>query len=321
MTAVELPAETGGVRLAVDLAPSHPCGLRLASPVITASGTFGYGDEYQGIVDLASLGAIVIKTVTPEMREGNPTPRTVETPAGMLNSIGLPNLGPVQVIRQKAEMWRGLPCPIIVSIAAHDSRSWTDLAARFNGLHNVVAIEANLSCPNVAGGLDFSTSPAAAADTVRAVLAGTDLPVIAKLSPNVTDIESIARAVESAGAHAVSLINTFLGMVIDVDARRPFLGAVSGGLSGPAIRPLAVRAVYAVAQAVSIPLIGIGGIATTRDALEFFLAGASAVQVGTATFRDPLAAQQITQGLRAYLRDNDMQAMDELIGAALPPES
>ena len=215
-------------------------------------------------------------------------------------------------------MWRGLPCPVIVSIAAHEPGSWTDLAERFDGLANVVALEANLSCPNVAGGLDFSASPDPAATTIAAVCAGTGLPVIAKLSPNVADPVPIARAVESAGAHAISLINTVVGMVIDVAARRPLLGATTGGLSGPAIRPIAVRCVYQAAQAVRVPIIGIGGIATATDALQFLLAGASAVQVGTATFRDPLAAQQIGAGLAAHLRTEGLQSLQDLVGAALP---
>jgi dihydroorotate dehydrogenase (NAD+) catalytic subunit len=302
----------------VNLAPSHPDGLHLGSPVLTAAGTFGFGDEYRDIVDLWRLGAIVTKTVTPKPREDNPTPRTVETPAGMLNSIGLPNPGPTEVVRQKASMWGELPCPVIVSIAAHEPAGWTDLAARFDGLANVVALEANLSCPNVDGGLDFSATPDTAAATVAAVCAGTRLPVIAKLSPNVTDLAPIAQAVEGAGAHALSLINTVVGMVIDVEAQRPLLGATTGGLSGPAIRPIAVRCVFQVARVVAVPIIGIGGIATTDDALQFILAGASAVQVGTATFRNPLAAQEIDDGLASYLRTHGLGSLQDLVGAALP---
>ena len=304
--------------LSVDLAPSHPDGLELRFPVLTASGTFGFGDEYQGVVDLSRLGAIVTKTVTPEPRDGNPTPRTVETPAGMLNSIGLPNPGRDGVIREKSAMWAELPCPVIVSLSAHRPDTWSALASRFDGLPNVVALEANLSCPNVAGGLDFSADPDTAAATVAAVRAGSNLPLIAKLSPNVSDLAPIAEAVEAAGAHAISLINTIVGMVIDVASRRPFLGAITGGVSGPAIRPVAVRAVYEVARAVHVPLIGIGGIATLDDALQFFLAGASAVQVGTATFRDPLAAQRITDGLERYVRDQGLASISDLVGAAHP---
>ena len=234
--------------LTVNLAPSHRDGLVLRSPVLTASGTFGFGDEYRDLVDLSRLGAIVTKTVTPEAREGNPTPRTVETPAGMLNSIGLPNPGVAGVLREKAPIWRELPCPVVVSVSAHDAESWTALAGAFDGLPNVCAIEANLSCPNVSGGLDFSATPEAAAATVAAVRGGTELPVIAKLSPNVGDIRPIARAVEDAGAHAISLINTILGLVVDVERRRAFLGAGSGGVSGPAIRPVALRFVYEARQ-------------------------------------------------------------------------
>ena len=302
--------------LAVDLAPSHPGGLRLKTPVLTASGTFGFGDEYRDVVDLDRIGAIVTKTVTPEPREGNPTPRTVETPAGMLNSIGLPNPGAKDAVREKSPIWRDLPCPVVVSISAHDESTWTALASQFDGLSNVVGIEANLSCPNVAGGLDFSTDPDRTAATVEAVSRGTSLPVIAKLSPNVTDIRPIARAAEAAGAHALSLINTVLGMVIDPDVGRPFLGAGVGGLSGPAIRPIALRCVYQVAGEVSIPINGIGGIVTGSDALQFFLAGASCVQVGTATFREPRAAERLVACLEEYLEQRSQGSINDIVGRA-----
>lgn len=302
----------------MNLAPSHRDGLVLRSPVLTASGTFGFGDEYQDLVDLARVGAIVTKTVTPEPREGNPTPRTVETPAGMLNSIGLPNPGLAGVLREKAPIWGDLPCPVVVSVAADEPASWTDLAAAFNEVSNVHALEANLSCPNVAGGLDFSTTPEAAAETVAAVHAGTDLPVIAKLSPNVTDIKPIARAVEDAGAHAISLINTILGMVVDVHSRRPFLGTGSGGVSGPAIRPVALRFVYEASRVVSVPIIGVGGVASTLDALQFLMAGAAAVQVGTATFRQPRTAEEITDGLATYAREHDLASLQDIVGAVHP---
>jgi dihydroorotate dehydrogenase (NAD+) catalytic subunit len=304
--------------LSVNLAPSHPAGLRLRNPVLMASGTFGFGDEYREIVDYASLGAIVTKTVTPLPRDGNPTPRTVETPAGMLNSIGLPNPGVDGVLEQKALIWRDLPCPVVVSIAADKPAAWTALARRFDDIPNVVALEANRSCPNGAGGLDFSADPQVAAGTVAAVLAGTGQPVIAKLSPNVSDIRPIARAVELAGAHAISLVNTIVGLVIDPERRRPFLGAGTGGVSGPAIRPIALRFVCEAAQVVALPIIGIGGVATTGDALQFLMAGASAVQVGTATFRNPLAAEQIVAGLADYLTSRALCGLPEIVGAALP---
>lgn len=307
--------------LAVNLAPGHPHGLRLRVPVLTASGTFGFGDEYRDVVNLDALGAIVTKTVTPEPREGNRTPRTVETPAGMLNSIGLPNPGGEGAVREKAPIWAELPCPVIVSIAAHDPESWTTLAARFDGLANVVAIEANLSCPNVAGGLDYSTDPTTTAATVKAVRRGVSLPVIAKLSPNVTDLRPIARAAEDAGADALSLINTLLGMVIDTDAALPFLGAGVGGLSGPAIRPLAVRCVYDAAGVVAIPIIGMGGVVTTDDALQFLMAGASAVQVGTATFREPRTFERIAEGLNVYLKDRGHSSIADVVGLAQPGRS
>ncbi len=310
-------AAVSGPSLAVDLAPGHPRGLRLRAPVLMASGTCGFGDEYRDIVNLAALGAIVTKTVTPEPREGNPTPRTVETPAGMLNSIGLPNPGAAGAVRQKAPIWAELPCPVIVSIAAHDDGGWTRLAACFEGLPNVVGIEANLSCPNVSGRPSFSTDPATTEATVRAVCAGVSLPVIAKLSPNVTDLRPIARAAEAGGAHALSLINTLLGMVIDPVTARPFLGGGGGGLSGPAIRPIAVRCVYDVARVVDIPVIGIGGIASTDDALQFFHAGASAVQVGTATFREPRTAERIVDGLRRRLTARALPSIHALTTHAL----
>lgn len=306
------------MELTVNLAPSHRDGLILQSPVMTASGTFGFGDEYQGLVDLSRIGAIVTKTVTPEPRQGNPTPRTVETPAGMLNSIGLPNPGVESVLRDKAPIWRDVPCAVVVSIAAEKAESWTKLAAAFNNIPGVHALEANLSCPNVAGGLDCSTTPEAAAETIRAVVEGSDLPVIAKLSPNVTDITPIARAVEDAGAHAVSLINTIIGMVIDVESRRAFLGAGSGGVSGPAIRPVALRFVYQAHQVIDLPVIGIGGVASTSDALEFFMAGASAVQVGTATFRHPCTAEEITDGLATYVQEQALVSLQDIVGAAVP---
>ena len=301
--------------LGVDLAPSHPAGLRLRNPVLTASGTFGFGDEYLGIVNYAALGAIVTKTVTPQPREGNPTPRTVETPAGMLNSIGLPNTGYREVFRQKRSLWRDLPCPVVVSIAADSPTTWADLAAAASDLENVVGIEANLSCPNVAG-LDFATDGLLAGRMVEATLNAARLPVIAKLSPNVTDIRPIAQAVESAGAQAISLINTLVGMVVDTTSRRPFLGNRIGGLSGPAIRPVAVRLTYQVAAVVKIPVIGIGGVATLDDALQFFLAGARAVQVGTATFRNPLAAETLVAELHAYCAVRGLTSIESLIGAA-----
>lgn len=302
----------------MNLAPSHRDGLVLQSPVMTASGTFGFGDEYRDLVDLSRVGAIVTKTVTPEPREGNPTPRTVETPAGMLNSIGLPNPGVESVLRDKAPIWPDLPCAVVVSIAAEEPDSWTKLAAAFNNIPGVHGLEANLSCPNVAGGLDCSTTPEAAAETIRAVVEGSDLPIIAKLSPNVTDITPIARAVEDAGAHAVSLINTIIGLVIDVERRRAFLGAGNGGLSGPAIRPVALRFVYQAHQVINLPVIGIGGVASTSDALEFFMAGASAVQVGTATFRHPCTAEEITDGLATYVQEHALVSLRDIVGAAVP---
>jgi len=304
------------VNLSVDLAPRNPRGLRLKNPVMVASGTFGYGTEYADLVPIGRLGAIVCKGTTIQPRPGNPTPRIVETPAGMLNSIGLQNIGVEALIREKAPIWAGWEVPVIVNIAGETPAEFAELAARLDGVPGVAGLEVNISCPNVETGLEFGTDPAAAAAVTAAVRKATSLPVIVKLTPNVGDVVAVARAVEAAGADAVSLINTLLGMAIDIRTRRPVLGAGFGGLSGPAIKPVALRMVYEVAGAVKIPVIGVGGITSAADALEFILAGATAVQVGTACFANPRAPIEILDGIVAHLTAAGITDIREVIGAA-----
>ena len=305
-------------RLAVEFGP-----LRLANPVLVASGTFGYASELAGLVDVARLGGIVTKTVTVKPRPGNPPPRIVETPAGMLNAIGLQNVGIDRFVTEKLPYLAGLDPVVLVSIMGYTTGEFVALAERLDGLPGVDGLELNLSCPNVAysaggGARMFAHDPELTAEAVRAVRAVTDLPVIAKLGPDVADIGAIGRAAEDAGADALAVMNTIPGMVIDIERRRPVLANVTGGLSGPAIRPLAVRLTYQLASAVDIPVVGIGGIIDHRDALQFLLAGASAVQVGTATFTNPRAALEVLDGLDGYFRDTGVERIADLIGAAQP---
>lgn len=289
--------------------------LVLKNPVLTASGTFGYGEEIAGFFDLSQLGAIICKTVTRAPRAGNPPPRTCETSAGMLNAIGLQNVGVTRFINEKLPYLRKLNTPIIVNIAGETVEDFANIAREISEQDDVAAIELNISCPNVAHGLDFSTDPAQAEAVVKAVRRVTDATLLVKLSPNVTDISLIARAVETGGADAISAVNTFVGMAVDIHSRRPRLSNGTGGLSGPAIKPLALRAVYRCAQSVQIPIIGIGGIMTGDDAVEFLLAGASAVQVGTATFVQPDAALQVIGGIEGYLRQYGKSAISEIVGS------
>src|ERR1044072_4988070 len=262
--------------------------LTLKNPLIAASGCFGYGTEYAELVDLSSLGGIAVKGLFLAEREGHPAPRIVETPAGMLNAIGLQGIGVHRFIAEKMPELRARGAVVIVNICGTTLHEYVELAKILSDVEGVAALELNISCPNIKeGGITFGCSLHGTADVVRAVRAATRLPVIPKLTPNVTDISSIARAAEDAGADAVSLVNTFLAMAIDVETRRPKLSNIVGGLSGPAIRPIAVRMVYECRRAVKIPVIGMGGIASARDVLEFIIAGASAVQVGTANFVDP----------------------------------
>jgi dihydroorotate dehydrogenase (NAD+) catalytic subunit len=308
--------------LGVDLAPTRPGGFRLRNPVMMASGTFGYGTEYAGVIDITALGAIVSKAITLRPREGNAQPRIAETPSGMLNAIGLQNIGVKAVIREKAPTWAKWRTPVIANIAGFSIDEYAELAGLLDGVPGVAAIELNISCPNVAcEGETFGLHRDSAAAVTAAARAATDLPLIVKLSPNVTSVPDIAESVVEAGADAVSLINTIPGMVIDPHSRKPYLANRTGGLSGPAIRPIAVRMVYEVAQRVSVPIIGIGGITSAEDALQFLMAGATAVQVGTSTFVNPATAVQVVAGIQEYLERNGIPAVSYLVGAALPAEA
>ena len=289
--------------------------LTLRNPVMTASGTFGYGREFSHLVNLDHLGGIVVKGISLLPRPGNPPPRIVETACGMLNAIGLENVGMERFITEKMPYLRGIDTPVIVNILGDSVEEYGEIARRLDGVEGISGLEVNISCPNVKkGGVAFGTVPEMAATVTRAVRQATRLPVIIKLSPNVTDIVLMARAVEEAGADGVSLINTLIGMAIDPKTRRPRLANVIGGLSGPAIKPVALRMVWQVASAVSIPVIGIGGITTAGDALEFLLAGATAIQVGTANFYDPSASEQIIQGMKEYLHQQDEHCIRDIIG-------
>jgi dihydroorotate dehydrogenase (NAD+) catalytic subunit len=289
--------------------------LKLKNPVVTASGTFGYGHEYAELVDPNLLGGIVLKGLSLKPRPGNSPTRIVETPAGMLNAIGLENIGVEAFLEEKLPWLKTLDTAVIVNIYGHTTEEYGAVATQLKGAEGVAALEINVSCPNVKkGGMAFGTDPAASAEVTEAVLKKTDKPVIVKLTPNVTDICAVARAVEQAGAHGLSLINTLTGMAIDIETRRPRLGNISGGLSGPAIRPVALYMVYRVVRAVKIPVMGVGGIMDARDALEFLIAGAGAVQVGTANFVNPRASLDIIEGIRQYCIEHDIERIENLIG-------
>ena len=297
--------------LAVDFAS---VGLR--NPVLLASGTCGYGDELSELTDLSRLGGLITKTITPEPRSGNPPPRVVETPAGMLNSIGLQNPGLDEFVAERWRFLETLDTAVVVNIAAPTADEHARMAERLAPLERIAALEVNISSPNMKdGGMLFGCNPTAAAEVIRAVRRASARPVIAKLSPNVTDIAAIARAVEDAGADGISLINTLVGMAVDVRRRRPVLGNTTGGLSGPAIKPVALAMLWKVRQAVELPLMGIGGIMDANDALEFMLAGALAVQVGTATFVKPDAAREIVAGLEAYCSEQNLADISTIVGS------
>lgn len=307
------------MKLSVDIAPNNKRGLKLKNPVVAASGTVGYGTEYAEMVDIGRLGAIVCKGTTLKPRQGNPQPRLCETASGLLNSVGLQNIGVDELIKREAPIWAGWKVPVIVNIAGESVDEYAELAYRLDGIKGVSGIEVNISCPNVArGGMEFGTSPKDAAKVTRAVKGHTTLPAIVKLSPNVTDIAEIARAVEDAGADAISLINTLRGMAIDVAAKKPFLGGVTGGLSGPAIKPVALYMVYTVAQTVKVPIIGGGGIVCAEDAIEFIMAGASAFWVSTGTLIDPNAPLVILDGVVGYMEREGVDDIASLIGIAQP---
>lgn len=291
-------------------------GIKMRNPVMTASGTFGYGAEFADYLDLESIGAMISKGLSLKPKAGNPTPRIVETPGGMLNAIGLQNVGIDAFIEQKLPYLKNVNTPVIVNLYGNTLEEYGEVAARLDGLAGVAGIEVNISCPNVKqGGIVFGTDPGAAQEVVRLVKKNTSKPMIVKLSPNVTDVVLMAKGCADAGADALSLINTLTGMAIDLERRRPVLANVTGGLSGPAIKPVALRMVWQVAKAVKLPLIGIGGIMNGRDALEFMLAGATAVQVGTASFLDPSAAQRIAREMEQYLVDHKIESVSSLIGA------
>lgn len=288
--------------------------LHLANPILVASGTFGYAREMAQIVDLSRLGGIVPKTITPQPRPGNAPWRTIETPAGMLNSIGLDNDGVDAFVEHHLPYLANLGTSIVVSVAGRSHDEFVDMARQLSDLPGIAALELNISCPNVSGGVDFGTDPELCRQVVSGCRSACEIPIIAKLTPNVTHIATIARAAESGGADAISLINTCLGMAVDWRGRRPMLGGIVGGLSGPAIKPIALRAVYQVATAVEIPLIGIGGIATIDDVMEFLVAGATAVQLGTVNFYDPTASMHILNGLPAALAELSATSVTEIVG-------
>jgi dihydroorotate dehydrogenase (NAD+) catalytic subunit len=303
----------------VDLSVEAARGLWLKNPVLTASGTFGQGVEYAELIDVARLGAIVNKGTTPRARPGNRQYRIAETPAGILNSIGLENPGAEEVARKYGKVWAKLGVPVIVNVAGYSVADYVFVVEALDGTPGVIAFELNVSCPNVEGGMLFGSDPALAAEVTRAVKDATDKPVIVKLTPNApNDVVAVAQACEEAGADGLTAINTILGMRIDVAKKRPILGTGSGGLSGPAIRPIAVQMTYQVAQAVTIPIIGAGGVTNANDALEFLMAGASAVQIGTATFADPTAPLSVIEGLAAYVRAQGLASIRDIVGAALP---
>ena len=289
--------------------------LRLKNPVMTASGTFGYGEEYADYVDLNRLGAIVVKGLSLQPRLGNPPPRIMETAGGMLNAIGLQNIGVDAFIEEKLPFLRKHDVTVIANLYGESYDEYQKVAKKLSAVKGVHALEVNVSCPNVKkGGLSFGTDPKIAALVTRKVKEETDLPVIIKLTPNVTDITAIAVAVEKAGADAVSLINTLTGMSVDLKSRTPHLKNITGGLSGPAIKPVALRMVWQVVKRVSIPVIGIGGIMTAGDALEFLMLGAKAVQVGTANFINPHATMDILEGMQNYLETNNIKDINKMIG-------
>src|SRR6266540_2168381 len=289
--------------------------LHLKNPMIAASGCFGYGVEYAGVVDLSSLGGIVVKGLILEEREGHPAPRIVETPSGMLNAIGLQGIGVRRFVDEKLPELRARRATVFVNVCGTTLDEYVEVSRILSDAEGVAAIELNISCPNIKeGGIQFGCSLNGTFDVVSAVRKVTALPVIPKLTPNVTDVASFARAAEDAGADAVSLVNTFLAMVIDVETRRPKISNIVGGLSGPAIRPIAVRMVYECRQVVKIPILGMGGIVDARDALEFMIAGASAVQIGTANFVDPFIWTKLMEGLRAYMATHAIARLQDIVG-------
>ena len=290
--------------------------LELANPVMTASGTFGYGTEFADFVDLDRLGGVIVKGTTLHHREGNPYPRMAETPSGMLNAVGLQNKGVDYFCEKIYPTIKDYKTNMIVNVSGSAIEDYVATAERINALENIPAIELNISCPNVKqGGMAFGVTAKGAEEVVSAVRKAYDKTLIVKLSPNVTDITEIARAAEAAGADSVSLINTMLGMAIDAERRRPVLSTITGGMSGPAVKPIALRMVWQVAKAVGIPVVGLGGITNATDAIEFLLAGASAIEVGTANFMDPAVTGKIVDGINEYLDRHGFASVNDIIGA------
>ena len=307
-----VPDKTMTEKLQVDIGG----GLRLKNPVMTASGTFGYGSEYNEFVDLEQLGGIIVKGLSLKPSRGNPPPRIVETPSGMLNAIGLENVGIDAFISEKLPFLKTFSTPVIANIYGRNMDEYAALALRLEETEGVAGVEVNISCPNVKlGGIAFGADPDSAHRVVRAVRSRTTKHVMVKLSPNVTDIVGIAARVEDAGADSLSLINTLTGMAVDTDTFRPKLANITGGLSGPAIKPVALRMVWQVAQRVRIPVIGVGGILTAKDALEFLIVGARAVQVGTANFVNPRATMEIVAGLGRYVEERKLNGITEIVGS------
>jgi dihydroorotate dehydrogenase (NAD+) catalytic subunit len=306
------------VDLSVDLVQSSKSELVLANPVMPASGTFGNGLEYAKLIDIQKLGAIVSKAITLKPRRGNVQPRIAETAAGMINSIGLQNIGIDAILRDVAPIWATWHVPVIANIAGESVQDYAELARGLDGVAGVSAIEVNISCPNVESGLEFGVDPRAAGELTNAVRRQADLPLLVKLTPNVADIVTMARAIVDSGADGLTLINTYPALRIDIEARRPALGWGSGGLSGPALKPISLKLVYDVARSVDVPIIGCGGITSGDDAIEFMMAGARAVQVGTATFTNPHAVLDVIDGIETYMRDHGVENAGEIVGAALP---
>jgi dihydroorotate dehydrogenase (NAD+) catalytic subunit len=304
---------------AVDLSVDLGRGLRLENPILVASGTFGYGTEYSDVVEIQRLGAICCKGTTLRPRIGNPTPRVTETPGGMLNSIGLQNAGVDAVIAKYAETWAGWRVPVIVNVAGESVADYVEVVRRLEGVPGIAGIELNISCPNVgAGGIQFAIDAQAAGGVTAAVRKATDLPLLVKLSPNVADVRPIARAIADAGADALTAINTLSGIAVAPSRQRPLLGNTYGGLSGPAIKPVALRIVYEVSQVVDIPVVAIGGVTELADVLDFLAVGAVAVQVGTAIFADPTLPVRLVDELAAECRRRGFASYEPLIGTALP---
>jgi dihydroorotate dehydrogenase (NAD+) catalytic subunit len=300
----------------------YVAGIHMKNPVMTASGTFGYGGEYADFIDLNQLGAVVVKGITSVPWTGNPMPRIYETPSAMLNAIGLQNVGVDAFIEKKLPYLRNFDVPVIVNVCGKLQEEYVEVTEKLDAAEGVAAIELNISCPNLnCGGMSFGVDPQLTCGLVKSVREKTSLPLLVKLSPNVTDITVIAKAAEDAGADGLSVINTLLGMAIDIKTRRPRLANITGGLSGPAIKPIALRMVWQVYNAVSIPIIGMGGIMNGDDAIEFFIAGASAVAVGTANFVNPRAPMEVIDGVRTYMEQYGVDSVKELVGSLQVVES